>query len=76
MNKICNRNRVQVEEIDFKFTNWGTIYCLYVDASSNYYVDADDNTDNVNLLSVDEGQEPAEAFSEHMASLESEVEND
>lgn len=49
------------------------MYSLYTDNNGNYYVDNDDNTKEITPLQIDEGQEPVDAFKEHIEWLEKEV---
>ena len=47
MKKLCNRSRVNVTEVATEFTSWGMPYSLYKDSDENYYIDCDENTDNI-----------------------------
>lgn len=73
MKKLLNRSLIEVKEVNYSHVSWGGVYSLYTDNNGNYYVDNDDNTKEITPLQIDEGQEPVDAFKEHIEWLEKEV---
>ena len=73
MKKLLNRSLIEVKEVDYAHVSWGGVYSLYTDENGTYYVDADDSSREIEVLRIDEGQEVADAFKEHIEWLEKEV---
>lgn len=68
MKKLFNNKRIELTEIQEVATSWGYHYSLYIDGQGNYYITADDTSDEVIAFAVKE--DAIAEFKEYMNELE------